>query len=280
MSAKMWFGTRGNMQWVPAPASDVSVSAVGWSSKQQQINGGATVRRSFAAHKEYPLVWNPNTRDALRPIMDYAQGVYGTGLIYFITPDAANKNVLPQHWAFPAQGGYDAPVLIGVDRPSLSSTPANALGYPAESATYSLLGPSSVVFVPVPTGYSAWVGVHGTSDGGDAVKITPYSSADVAQSAVYPTLLAVTSSTRVNTEFSGVGGIEISLGGGSATTVTLSGLVVQILRTGVTPAAGGFISGQGHAGSRFDEMPVQTLYTIAGLNSEVGVSARLTEVWD
>ena len=65
----------------------------------------------------------------------------------------------------------------------------------------------------------------------------------------------------------------MSLGG--AGTVTLSGIMVQVLETGVTPATGGFISGQGNSGLQFVSQPAYTPYSSA--LDKVGVVAELTE---
>jgi hypothetical protein len=282
--AKMWFGTRAQMQWVPQVDTGPAYTKSGWNSEALYVNGGAKVRNSTAAHMSYNMVWGPIfSRDNLRPISDYKAGIFGDGLIYFLDPTAMDKNALPQHWAFPAQAGDDAPTLYADQEPTIVATPANTNLYPIQSAKYTIEATSQSVYVPIPPGYCAWVGAHGTSNGTGGVRVTPFLPGDIGSTVSYPTLLSVTSSTRVNASFDSAtyAGIEVALGStgaGAATTVTLSGLMVQILPSGVTPSAGGFISGQGHSGCSFSGEPVQTPYTINSQMERVGMTARLVEV--
>jgi len=92
----MWFGTRDYMQWVKCPAINYSASKSGWATTAKQLDGGTYVRRSVTSSKVYNLAWNLSSRDDLRPIMDYADGIYGLGPVYFIDPFTMDKNVLPQ----------------------------------------------------------------------------------------------------------------------------------------------------------------------------------------
>lgn len=303
MAGKMWFGTRGYMQHVPMPAFNADFSKQGFSTSTQYLNGGASVRNSTSSHKVYNLAWNLTRRDELRPIVDYADGVFGDGLIYFIDPMASDKNVLPQHWAFPAQAAKDAPILFNDSRPATVTTSSNGLGYPSKSMQYALEEDSAKVFLPIPPGVVAWVGVHGSADGWGGVRVTPFDRQDSAGDAEYPTILSVNDPVRVNSSFSGAvwGGIELSLGVGvgtfgglypaldlypslnvfpldgapPATSVILSGLMVQMLPIGKAPGVGGFISGQGHSGCQFENQPQQTAYS-AGLDL-AGLSAKLVE---
>lgn len=276
---EMWFGTRGHMQWIPACRPELDTSKVGWSSETQQLNGGASVRRSVGAHKVYPLEWNPNTRDALAPIQDFADGIYGQGAIYFLTPEALDRNVLPAHIAFPAQGAYGAPLLFGEDDPILTPTAANSLGYPAETATYTVDGPGPATYIPIPPGHTAWVGAHGADGTGGEVTVTPVTGASDAGTPVTLDILAVTDSTRFNYSTDDGDGMLLRLDGTG--TISLSGIMVQVLPTGQAPVDGGFISGRGHAGCRFSGSgPTFSLYNLAGAIDRVAVTARLVEVWD
>lgn len=279
----MYFGTRGYMQWVPACATNPDFSQVGWNSQMQYLNGGAGVRSSAGSHKEYTMSWDSASRDALRPIIDYASGVYdstdGINLIYWLDPMAMDKNLLPMLWSFPAQGVADGLTLTPGQDPTVGSTPYNTLGYPARSATYRTNISSQTVWVPIPPGYTAWVGVHGSKTGSAGVVATPTQGA--AQLApVEPALLSVTSTTRVNTSFDSTtcDGIILALkntGVNSTDTVTISGMIVQVLPTGSVPATGGFISGQGHSGCQFLEKPSQTPRSAA--LDKIALSAKLIE---
>lgn len=226
------------------------------------------------------MSWPPRSRDTYRPLLDMASGMFGDGLIYFIDPMAMDKNVLPEHWAFPAQAALDGPVLLGDTRPNTIQTPTNSNGYPALSVQYPTTGTSASLYIPIPPGYVAWVGQHGSSDGVGGVRVTPIQPGDVAITPVFPSMLPVTSTTRVDTSFSGdtLQGISLDLAVSTATAVFISGVIVQILANGVTPAPGGFISGQGNSGCRFEQKPTQTPYSTGTPESELAISAKLAEV--
>jgi hypothetical protein len=276
---KIWFGTREYMQWIKAPAVNVDASKNGWFSPTNYLDGGAYVRRSWSSHKEYSLSWNLASRATLRPILDYADGIYGTGEVYWVDPFAADVNVLPQYWASPVLGTLDGPVLTGLDtRPTKVATTANMLGYPTSSAFYTvpLTGTKPSVWLPIPPGYTLWLGVHGSNGTGGAVVATPTTGATSTGTPTTLTMLSVTTMTRFNSSFDGntYNGVLLSLGGSG--TVTLSGMIAQVLPTGMTPADGGFLSGQGHSGCQFGAQPTLTEYN--AVMDKVGVSAKLIEV--
>jgi hypothetical protein len=286
MSASIWIGPRGNALWVPAPSvSNIDFSPSGYSNQVNYLNGGAGVRSSWASHREYVMQWTLKSRDSLRPLQDMAAGMYGTGLIFWSNPMAMDRNVLPECWAWPAQAALDAPILVngstGV-RPTSSATPANTLGYPATSISYPVSGTSQTLHVPIPPGYVAWLGWHGTSNGNGGLIVTPVYSASSVGPATYPAILPVTSTTRCNTSYSSASmvGIDISFGvgavAGPATSVIYSGIMVQILPIGATPTLGGFISGQGDSGCVFATKPKNTPYNQP--LDQVGAAAKLVEV--
>ncbi len=288
MSASIWMGPRGNGMWIPAPSvSNIDFTPVGWSSQVQYLNGGAGVRSSWSSHREYAMEWTLKSRDSLRPLQDMAAGMYGTGPIFWSNPLAMDKNVLPECWAWPAQAALDAPILVNAAtgvRPTSVPTPANTLGYPATSISYPVGGTSQSVHIPIPPGFVAWVGWHGTSNGAGGVIVTPVYSPTSVGAATYPAVLPVTSTTRCNASYSSTAmiGIDISLGVGTvaspATTVTLSGIIVQVLPIGTMPVLGGFISGQGDSGCAFATKPKATPYS-APLD-QVGAACKLVEIGD
>lgn len=263
---QMYFGTRTRMQWVRCPSVSMPSSKVGWQSKTDYLNGGAYVRRSTAAHKEYRLTWNVATRDEMRPILDYADRLYGDGPFYWIDPFVSNYNLLPQWFASPFQGLDDGIILTGeTTRGSVIATPDNTLNYPTRSILYTVTDPARAVrvWVPIPPGHTAWVGAHGQDVTGGTVQVIPTTGPATTGTPSTLTLLGVTDPTRFNASFSGndYTGIYLTLGGSGS--VILSGLMVQVLRDGVTPETGGFISGQGHSGCEFVEQPTYTPYSSA-----------------
>lgn len=278
---KVWFGPRGRMAWVAAPDASMPSNPVGWSSKMRFQNGGARVRTSWASAKEYIMSWTMVRRDEVRYVMDCASGMFGTGPFYLADPFAMDKNALPMVWSFPAQSGYDGIILDNSrNRPQLIPTDANSYGYPAESAIFDVNVPDPgteiyQVYVPIPPGYTAWVGAHGTNGSGGTVVCTPSTGPGLTGPPTTLTLLPVTTSERFNhsVDSTVADGILLHLGG--AGTITLSGMMVQVLKTGHTPEVGGFISGQGHSGLSFDKQPEYVPYNAA--LDRVGVVAELTE---
>lgn len=278
--SKFWFGNRNRMVAVPPFVVGADVGRVGYHSGFNFANGGAHIRRSLSGARTYSLDWTPtHTREALRPITDFAEGVYGPGPFYWHDPFFSDQNALAQSWATPSLGGYDGVILNGgVRRPELVPTSANSLGYPTETAVYTMtssMGEGLKHWVPIPPGYTGWVGVHG-SYSGVGVRVKPTTGPGTYGSTVTPAALSVTSTKRVNTSFpsSSCNGIELTLSGNGS--CALSGIIVQVLPTGVTPATGGFISGQGHSGCEFDGFPVIEAYSAAF--DMVGTSVAMTEV--
>lgn len=274
----MWFGTRAHMVEVEDPQINPSYDTVAWGETTQYLNGGLGVSSSVAAHQEFYLNWGMMSRADVRKVTDFADGVYGTGLIYWLDPVAADQNVLPQQWATPSIGAYDGVPLAGDIRPTVSTNSDLTQGYPSELTTYTLTTFDALrsVYVPIPPGYSAWVGVHGAADAAGFVKVTPFTGA-VAGAKVNPVILTTVSTTRVNTEITGTG-LELSLDNTTGGTFTLAGMIVQVLPTGDVPATGGFISGQGHSGCRFMGRPTRVPYTVDGSLDLVAMTAKLGEV--
>lgn len=283
----IYFGSRERMQWVRAPDANYDGSPAGWNGGVTQLlNGGAFVRRSSTQHRVYNYSWNMMSRDEIRAIMDYSDGVYGDGPFFFLDPFAMDRNVLPQYWATPALSLRDGPVLTGADRITVGKHPialGNDNGYPTQAAVYA--GTTQVaayplpapalrprLFIPIPPGYTAHFGVHGdtAASSGSAVQVTP-----VGGSVATIPVLGVTTTARFSHSWNGDtnSGIEISMSGTGVSVI--SGMMLQILPSGKAPAAGGFISGQGHAGVRFATTPSLTQYSAA--LDKVSLSAQLVE---
>jgi hypothetical protein len=300
----IWMGPRGHERWIKASAAGGTFTPSGWSTNSVQLNGGINTRRSIASHMEYSMSWDLAKREVLRPIRDMYSGKMGPGLIYFIDPFAADANVLPEAWAFPAQACYDGRPLAGDERPKSVATPANTLDYPAESAKYTITADtvSRSVYVPIPSGYSAWVGAHGETSG-PAVAVTPIAPGNVPVAPQRLEMIEVTNSNRFSDVFHSVNyqGIEVSLvpadgtmplfpdddlypsedvypSSGIGELIILSGLMIQILPTTATPPMGDYISGQGHSGADFDAAPTVTAYSARF--DLIGMSAKFYEVGD
>jgi hypothetical protein len=212
-------------------------------------------------------------RDDARIILDLADGVYGNGPYYWHDPFVADRNVLPQWWATPSQGLTDGLPLNAGERGVRVATPANTLNFPTDSVQYDVeLNKSRRLWLPIPPGHTAHVGVFGQNGTGGGVQVKQTFAGEDVAAATLLTLMSVTDNSRFNATFTGnnIDGIELSLTGSG--TVTLSGMMVQVLRNGETPEPGGFISGQGHSGLQFAQQPSYTPYsavfTRAGLAAE------------
>jgi hypothetical protein len=282
---RLWFGTRNHETWLPMYAGGDAKPVLGYSSKSSYLNGGGGVRNSASGQQSYQFTWMPNRlRSQLRPIADFADGVYddqtGVNLIYFITPDMADTNCVPNNWGFPAQAALDAmPIIAGI-RPTITPTAANAFGYPARSAVYTLAGTETPVklYIPIPPGYCAWIGFHGSATGSTGIQVTPF-TLTAASAPTVLTPLAVTTSTRVNASVdsgSGFTGLELQAVI-AAGTLTMSNVIVQMLPSGQSPVPGSFISGQGHSGCQFDGKPISTGYQLTDTLERFGLIAKLLE---
>lgn len=306
----MWFGTRGFETWIPMPASNSEMSRTGSESAWEGLNGGAGGSSSKSGHKVYNFAWNDSTADDLVPIVDYAEGVYdtqdGVNLLYFVTPDAALRNALPQNWAHPALAAEDGMPLWWDNRPDAIATAANPYRYPARTARYSAEGVSQRVYIPIPPGFSAWVGVHGSATGDAGVQVSPVVGDGVGAPVKIP-MLSVINPQRMNTEFpnsSSCSGIELSM----ISTGLLRNLALnpsfETDLTGVDTFSGGGTSvvsrvaggrfgswcaqaqwtspSTGAGGSIYEDIPVEAgrTYTLSGyVRTSIGQRLRARAVW-
>lgn len=268
----MYFGTQDRMTWVRCPTIDSTISKVGWTAMSQFLNGGASVRSSRASHKEYQFTWSLASAEETAKVNDYADGLYGEGLIYFLDPFAVQTNLLPQHWAVPSQGIDDAPTFTKSDvRPTGVTTGANIYGYPTTSAVYTFDSSSTFrsLWIPLPVGYTFHFGAHGSSTGDARVTLN---GTDITG------LISVASSTRTNTTVTGVPGVTISFAGEG--TLTLAGMIAQVRPTGDPVVAGDFISGRGNSGCRFHGAPSVQGYSSPQAMDFQSISATLIETGD
>lgn len=289
MANDLWLGTRGYETWVSGPQSGGDTSRIGFSGTIQYINGGMGVVASQAAHREYSWTWgNATSADDIRPIIDFAEGVFddqdGVNLIYFVDPMASQRNILPQNWATPSLGLGDGMPLLNDTAPQPVDTPANNYRYPARGVRYAGGTDQARLYLPIPPGFTLWVGVHGSATGAGAVKADVVRGANTQSTTTF-TMLG-TDATLVNTSFdrsapdddTQPGGIELYVDTTtSGSTVTLYAMVAQILPTGRTPQGGMFISGQGHSGCQFNGHPTETPYLAADGRYLEAMTAKLVE---
>jgi hypothetical protein len=147
MPKQMWFGNEQRFQWVPAPASGMSVGNVGYAEAIDYQNGRKGIYRSMQTHKEYSLefpVQEASGATGLDVFNRYASGLYGNGNdypIFFADLMHYDQNLFAAGWAAPglyAQGWstivQDTPVLLRnfAINPSVET---NATGYVAVAGT-------------------------------------------------------------------------------------------------------------------------------------------------
>lgn len=274
---RMYFGTRERMVWVKAPAINADLSKNKWSTSGTYLNGGGYARSSVTGHMVYQFSWNLDKAENIYAVLDYESGLYGSDLIYFLDPFALTENVLPVYWSAPRLAWEDAPFLIKDQRPTLVQTEANDLGYPTRSALYTVSNASvgKKLFIPVPPGYTFHIGVHGTSTGSANIRVVPTGLNGVDGPEVIAPMMSVTGEQRVNTSVSAVQGVTLRLGGTG--TVSIAGIIAQVLPDGQNPLSGGFISGRGHSGVRFDGPPAVSGYSAPEALDKLGATATLRE---
>lgn len=269
----IYFGTKDMMSWVPAPKINMPRTQGNWSSKTEYLNGGSFVNRSDQGARVYEMEWALKPGEDIDVIHAYAEGAYGDGPFYFLDPQAMYRNLAPSYWAHAALACGDGPNLAGADaaRPALVTTASNTQKYPVNSAQYTLTGTETPLelWVPVPAGYTIHIGAHGSATGSAVVTAT--TDAAVATNL---TLLGANTTTRTNYTLAGENGVTLTIGGTG--TLTLAGLIIQVLPTGDSVAGGEWILGKGHSGCEFDDLPEDIEYS-AALNFQAA-TATLTEV--
>lgn len=264
----IYFGTQEYMTFVPCPLRDMTRGLNGWNENGTFLGGGGYSESSRAGHRIYNMAWPKKGHEDLYELHAFANGDFGRGNIYFVDPFASSTNVMPQAWSSPWQACEDGgPNLAGLgeDEPALISTPSNTQGYPINAAQYTLAGTEGTlnVWIPIPPGYTLYVGAHGSATGsaGVAVNTSAFTDpfADAFSSGTGLTLLGANTTTLTNHTVAGPGGATISIGGTG--TLDLYAVVAFLLPTGTTAPTGKWRPGEGHSGCKFVGFPTDTAYS-------------------
>lgn len=282
MSVRTYFGTREFATWINTVAPGVGYNMVGQRDNLQYLGGGAGGRSSSGYHMEYTLSWPNASRDEVRLITDFYAGIHGDGLIHWLDPFAMDKNLLSAMWASPFLNCSDGYPLVGNERPKMVPNPDRSQLYPSRMAQYAFAAsaPKRSAYVPVPPGYTAWIGAHGVASTQGLVARSTVAGTPVGAEVLVP-IQSVSDRTRFSASIPGgeQGGVEISVDTSVAASITLAGVMIQVLPSLATPTDGAFISGQGNSGCEFDGGPAVTPYYVLG-NESVGLSSRLIETGD
>jgi hypothetical protein len=299
--SRVYFGNKNHQSWIKAPLSGMSASPQPFSETSAFLNGGASVRRSRGSHRVFDMGWNgsmnnPGNINDLSIIKDFADGLYGDGPYYWVDPYAMDQNLFAPGWAAPFMSiDFDWSGLC----PDLEDSPVqretvltsavtgigtNTEGYPYKSAKYTVAGLNGesykYTFI-IPDGYTLHLGLHGKHGSTGGAFATPYNASGVAGTDVQLTALGVDTTTRVNTSFASTTAKRVDFYLKKTASGTceffITGLIAQLLPTGVSPATGKFISGRGTQQLEFSDMSID--YVSAAINDgQIGMSATLTEV--
>lgn len=289
MAGQVYFGTASKQTWIKAPATGMKASSNSWGTRSQLLDGRAYIRRSNQSHRQYDATWlgslnDPNLNTSLQTIKNFADGLYGDGPFYFIDPFAADQNVMPPHWAAPmlAEKGW-LPLTEDLV-PSFNASTANN-NFPSKYISYetpdNFVSEEKLTLI-IPTGYKLAFGWHGPTGGATTgVRILPYKRSDgTADTAINPTMITAGGTTRTNTTVSGTtySRVEIFLATTTASELSITAMIAQIIPTTASVATGGFIAGRGTTGLDFASSPTIDYYSSAINNGQIGMSATWVEV--
>lgn len=268
---KMWFGTVDRMRWINAPLRGANMNPVGWRNGGALLNGGGFENYSFGTHKTYTFEWGGGSAVTMAQMMkSYRDGSFGRGPIYFLDPLTYNKNVLPARWAAPSMAcGYEgASHVYSIEPLEVAVSGGETLDLPIKAAQYNLTLIASgyrtdndTVFIPIPEGFTAYVGAIYATTGTGAVYATPVNTNGTLGANTVLTPVAVTATNIIPNTFVGGRGIRLWWGKTAAgvATVTITAVTVRLYPSNLTPPAsfftGPWIGGMGHSGCRFSGEP-------------------------
>jgi len=293
MAGKIYFGNANFQTWITAPQSGMTAGSSGYSSTIDLLNGRSFVKRSYGASRKFSPNWlgpinGTDLTQNLQTIKDFADGVYGTGNVYWLDPYAIDKNVLPPHWASPGLTGKDWPTLNSTTPTVTTLAGTNnvyANNFPQTYATYTGSGTTKYIDIIIPSSYYFHFGWHATSSGLVASSVPGFSvtkylrTTNVADATIeYPASLAAGGTTRTNLVVNGntYSMVRITFTANSGTS-SIVGAIAQVLSS-ASATTGVFIPGKGTSALQFAS-PVEIEYYSSAINSgQVGLSTTFVEV--
>jgi hypothetical protein len=289
MASKVYFGNAYKQMWIKSPNSGMNASSKGWGVETELLNGRTSIRHSMASRRVLSPSWvgsmnAADLSDSLQSIKDFADGIYGTGPYYWVDPFAANTNILPPHWAAPMLTENDWPNLASSLTPSFNISPV-ANNYPMKYTSYvtpdNYVSTNKLTLI-IPTGYKLAFGWHGVTGGATiGVRIVPYKRSDgTADTALNPTMITAGGLVRTNTNISGTtySRVDIFLATTTASELSITGMIAQIIPSANSVAAGGFLSGRGTTSLEFSSKPTIEYYSSNINDGQIGMSAEWIEV--
>lgn len=290
MTNKLWFGIPGShMQWVPCPNIDSSISRKRYVERMQFENGGGDARRSAQYQMEYQFNFSGPAHEVegIDAFNKFAQGFYGDGLIQLAHPANFETNLFPAAWASPGlieQGWAN----IGSTAPSFANTNTTSYGQPPRTATWNVTQQADTytksVTIVIPPTHTLHLGASGIVPSGSTavVRVDPIKSDGTIGTAVDLTLLSKSSSTRMNTTFSGADyeavRVYITRTADTASTISITSMMAQLYKTGTTPTLPTtHYQGEGSTGLMFADDAIVETYSYM-YPPRKGISTTLVEV--
>lgn len=297
----VYFGNDIHQAWIKAPQTGLKAINQGWASETQLLNGRTHIRRSEASHRRFTMNWLGSMNDvgnSLHIIKDFADGLYGDGPFFWNDPYATTSNLFDPTWASPALtiGSNIAGICpdgVGVTKSKILTSSEegvtalgnNTQGYPAYTAKFVAPGSATLesnkFTFYIPDGYTLWLGMHGSHGTAGAASYKPYRDGN-AGTVANMTPLTVATTTRVNTSISSstADKVEVYLRkitSGSCT-FYVNAFMAQLLKTGVSPEQGKFISGRGTTGLQFASLPEIEYYSATINSGQIGISLTMAEI--
>lgn len=296
----LWFGVHSpgssHFEWMRTPKAGATMSPKSWQVDGTFVNGGGFVRHAWGNHREYVFEWpDSSSRETAAKMQAYRNGTYGRGLIYFIDPLIYDQNILPARWADPSMaiGDEGASLVKGVYPEGVVTQGAKKNGLPIRSAYYNLdnvpafdRGDDEKLFVPIPEGYTLYLGAFYQDTGSAFLFATPVDEAGNNGPVQYVLPTFNNSDTWYGGKsFTGGSGVKLWIGKAEPTkaSITLTAIIARLYKTGEQPPAeffeGPWTPGLGHSGCRFVGNPTYVANT--GVNGgQIGFAATFKEVGD
>lgn len=284
----VYFGNKDKQLWIKAPKTGLKAGNSGKVTQNDYLSGRSSIKRSSASKRTYEPSWlgyqNSQDGTSIYVLKDYADGLYGDGPFYFLDPYAIDQNVLAPHWAAPMLTEKDWPSLAP-DLTPIFSAEGSINNYPIKTATFETTNnyESEAKFVVIiPKDYEFRFGWHGPSSGSTTgIRIVPYLRTDgSADTAINPTRLAMATNARTNVKIKGdtYSYVEIFIATTTASTVSITGMIGQIVPETSAVTQGNFISGRGTTAIEFSQIPEIEYYSAAIGDGLIGLSASWIEV--
>lgn len=265
----LWLATDERGEFVKCPDQGMPMSSVGWFSTGNYLNGGAYSDKSASTHRTYQPVFT-GTQDDVQDVLDYPQGLFGNGPFYMVDP-FAQSNILPRWLSVPRLMALDAPTFQRDSnglyvRPTLTTTGANALRLPTKSAVFTFGGAETGYLFKFahPPGFNLQFCWWGSRTGGAHIKLNGIDRDTQG------TPVQINDGSQVNSMFT-----TVQLTAASAGTLTISGIMVQLRKTGKTFDFSRFISGRG---TTQVDMNVTQVTGYSAARDRISVTLDVTEV--